>query len=314
MSRKRIAFLFPGQGAQYIGMAKEFYQNYSATRELFEEAEEHLGLSLCKVIFEGPESELTETKMAQVALFVSSIGIMRAVQREFPEFKPLYTSGLSLGEYTAAVAAGLISFKAGLPLVAERGRLMNEACIRHPGAMAAVLGLEGDLVEEIVRAVNLPNDLWVANLNCPQQVVISGTELGIAKGSEALKGRGAKRVIPLNVHGAFHSGLMRSATWGLEGHLADLPIMESSVGFVMNVPGDFVSSVPLIRRYLGEQVVSPVRWERGVRAMDAKGVDLFVELGGKTLLGFNKRMGLNASTCSIERPSDLVGLSEALNG
>ena len=207
---KRIAFLFPGQGAQYPGMAQDFYENFSCARMTFEEADDLLGDSLSKIILNGPADVLTETHHSQVGIYVTSLAILRVLQ-ELYEIKPHICAGLSLGEYSALTAAGYLSFSQALPLVKKRGLFMSQACEMTKGTMAVVMGLEADIVEKCVKDVNLPDDLWVANYNCPGQIVISGTQKGIAAGTEALKAHHAKRILPLQVHGAFHSGLMKSA-------------------------------------------------------------------------------------------------------
>jgi [acyl-carrier-protein] S-malonyltransferase len=302
------AYLFPGQGAQYPGMGKDFAASFREAREIFEEADEILSEHLSRIIFEGPEDLLTETRYSQTGIFVTSAAILRTLATQFPELKPSVCSGLSLGEYTALYASGRLEFQAALQLIGERARLMNEACERTSGAMAAVLGLEAS---EIEKALQGCDGVWIANFNCPGQIVISGTKAGIEKACSALKGAGAKRVVPLSVHGAFHSGLMQSAQEGLAPLIAAAPIAESAVGFVMNVPGDFVHSTEEIRRNLTKQVTHSVRWEQGIRSM--AGIELFLEIGcGKTLAGLNKKIGVAAVSLSIEKIEDLDKIGEAV--
>lgn len=310
---RQIAFLFPGQGAQYPGMGKDVVERYSAARLVLEEADDLLQQKLSSIIFQGPEALLTETRNSQVAIFVISIAFMRVLEELFPSLKPHFCAGLSLGEYTALTAAGYLSFRDCLSLVRHRANFMNEACERHQGTMAVVMGLDADVVEAMVQKVNLPQDLWAANFNCPGQVVVSGTLKGIAAATEAAKTLGAKRVLPLTVHGAFHSGLMKTAEDRLSPYINDVPISSGKVSLVMNVPGDFVQDVGLIRQNLIKQVTSPVRWEQGIRAMEKKGVDLFIEIGcGKTLSGMNKRIGVQAQTFSFEKIDDLDILAKTL--
>lgn len=302
---KKIAFIFPGQGSQYPGMGKDFYEGYAIVRETFEQANDILGRDLKKIILEGPEDVLTETRNSQTGIYVVSIAYLRLLQKQFPDLKPSVCAGLSLGEYSAVTAAGYLSFEEGLPLVQYRGQYMNDACEKHKGTMAVVLGLDADAVEAIVKEVNLPNDLWAANFNCPGQVVISGTLKGIEAGTQAAKAKGAKRVLPLPVHGAFHSGLMKEAEERLRPHVEAIPLKESSTQLVMNVPGNLVNDRAEIRNNLIRQVTHPVRWEQGIRRMEESGVNLFIEIGcGKALSGFNKRIG-NMPTISIEKVSDL---------
>jgi len=310
MRHKHISFIFPGQGAQYCGMAKDFFDAFAICRETFEEANHLLGRDLSRIVFQGPEEVLTETRNSQTGIYVASIALMRALMQQFTGIIPNVCGGLSLGEYTAVTASGRLSFQDCLPLVQYRGEFMNDACLKNKGTMAVVMGLESQEVEETVKHLNLPHDLWVANLNCPGQVVISGTEKGIQKGADALKAKGAKRVLPLQVHGAFHSGLMAEAEQRLSEKVSEAPLKKSDIGLVMNVSGGYVQEVSDVKHALVKQVTSPVRWEQCVRTMDQSGVDLFIEIGcGKTLSGMNKRIGTTAPTVSIEKIEDLEQLS-----
>ena len=300
---KKIAYLFPGQGAQYVGMGKDFYHAFAISRETFQEADEILGERLSSLIFNGPEEALTQTKNSQVAIFVNSAAILRAMIQQLPDFRPSAGAGLSLGEYTALFTTGRLGFQETLLLVRERARLMNDACEKIPGTMAAVLGLNASEVEAAVKGIS---GVWVANYNCPGQTVISGTKEGVERGAEALRANGAKRVLPLTVHGAFHSGLMQPAQEALAPFIEAAPIRESSVGFVMNTSGSFVDSIADIRRHLTSQVTQSVRWEQGVNAMEARGIDLYIEIGcGKTLSGMNRKIGVRGQTLSIDKLPDL---------
>ncbi len=308
---KKIAFLFPGQGAQTVGMGKDFHHAFSIARETFEEADSLLQRDLSKIVFEGSLELLTETRNSQPGIYVTSLALMRVLQKEFPSLRPSVCAGLSLGEYTALTASGRLSFQTCLPLVQIRSESMNEACEKVKGTMAALFGLSAGEVEELVRALQLPNDLWTANFNCPGQTVISGTLKGVEAGIEAAKARGAKRIIPLRVHGAFHSGLMRYAEEKLTPHLNAAIFQESSIQLVMNVPGNYVQETASIRSFLIQQVTNAVRWEQGIRAM--QDVDLFLEIGcGRTLAGFNKQIGVTAPTLSIQQVADLDALSKIL--
>ena len=312
-TQPKMAWLFPGQGAQYAGMGKSFYQTYAEARQTFEQADDLLKRSLSKIILESPEEELTQTRNSQTGIYVMSVALVRVLRKLFPDLTPAVVAGLSLGEYTALTAAGRLSFEEGLELVQWRGDYMNEACERTRGTMAVVMGLEAAEVEAMVAELHLPDDLWAANFNCPGQVVISGTMRGVEAGSEAAKARGAKRVIPLQVHGAFHSGLMRSAEQRLAPHIAGVNLRDAPVGLVMNVPGDFVTEMQVIRSNLVQQVTHPVRWEQGIRAIQRAGMDLYVEIGpGKTLAGMNKRIGVSAPTISIEAVDDLAKLEMSI--
>lgn len=306
MKYKKCAFIFPGQGAQYPGMAKDFVEKYSVAKQTLEEADDILSRKLSKVILEGPSDTLTETQNSQVAIFVASFAILRVLEEQCPSLKASYFGGLSLGEYTALTASGRISFQKALPVVQFRGTCMSEACEKRKGSMAVVLGLDAPVVEQLVKEVHLPQDLWVANFNCPGQVVISGTLKGLEIGGEAAKAKGAKRILPLQVHGAFHSGLMQEAEDRLKEPLLALELKEMAAPLVMNVTGDFAKDNDEVRHNLISQVTRSVRWEQGIKKMGDAGVDLFVEIGcGKTLTGFNKRIGLPIPTYSIEKIEEL---------
>lgn len=304
----RIAFLFPGQGDQYPGMGKDFFEQYPIARQTFQEADDLLHRHLSPIAFDGPEQLLTETKNSQLAIYVMSMALLRVVTQEFPHLKPSICAGLSLGEYTALAAAGYVTFEQGLKLVDHRSRYMNDACEKTQGTMAAVLGLDGDVVEQIVKDVNMPDDLWAANFNCPGQVVISGTLRGIEVGSVALKEKGARRVLPLQVHGAFHSGLMKQAQEQLAPHILETSFQQPHAALVMNVTGKKESEPSEIKRLLIAQVTQPVRWEQGMRQMNDD-VDLFIKIGcGKTLEGFHKRIGVSAPIIGVEKIIDLEEL------
>lgn len=307
------AFIFPGQGAQVVGMGRDFAEAFPAARHVFEEADDLLGRFLSRVIWEGPESVLTETQNSQAGIFVTSMAILEVLKERFPELKPTFCAGLSLGEYSALAAANKLSFSETLLLVDRRGRLMNEACEAVKGMMAVVIGMEPSTLEEMVAKMQLPQDLWIANYNCPGQIVLSGTPKGIEAASIEAKKYGAKRVLPLAVHGAFHSGLMKSAEERLAPAILAANIQETVVQLVMNVSGSVVEDRAEIRNQLIRQVTSPVRWEQGVHAMDAQGVKLFIEIGcGKTLSGMNKRIGPKGITFSLEKVEELAQLEELL--
>jgi [acyl-carrier-protein] S-malonyltransferase len=308
-----IAFLFPGQGAQYPGMGKDFYDTFSMARQTFEEADDLLSFHLSQVIFDGPESLLTETRHSQAAIFVNSVAILRTLQQQFPNLQSQVCAGLSLGEYTALFASGRIGFAECLRLVQLRANLLNEACERTKGSMSAILGLSANEVEAIISSLNHLNSVWVANFNCPGQTVISGTCDGVAAASLVLKECGAKRIIPLQVHGAFHSGLMQCAQDKLAPAIERADIRESNIGIVMNVPGSYVDGICSIKDNLKRQVTHSVRWEQGIRAMMQRHVDLYIEIGcSKTLAGMNRKMGMPEPTISIDKVPDLDGLASQM--
>jgi [acyl-carrier-protein] S-malonyltransferase len=310
---KKFAFLFPGQGAQYPGMGKDFYAQFPIARQTFEEADSFLGRSFSKLIFEGPSDELTLTKNSQIAIYIVSIAIFRVVSEQFPDLKPIVCAGLSLGEYTALVAACKISFTDCLRLVRARAEAMHRACQETKGSMQVVLGMTEEAVEAVIGALNPSHPVWVANLNCPGQIVIAGSIESLELAAGALKQGGAKRILPLEVSGAFHSALMRSAQEQLAVKIATTPFEESSVEIVMNVPGDFVASRELMRQALIDQVVSPVRWEKGICKMVERKVDACLEMGpGRALSSMNKRIGVAQPTYSVEKATDLEELNKIM--
>ena len=305
---KKYAFLFPGQGAQYVGMGRDFYDHFSIAKQTFEEADEILGQNFSRLIFEGPSDQLTLTKNSQIGIYITSIAMLRTLAQQFPDLQPSVCAGLSLGEYTALTAAKKISFNNCLKLVKARAEFMNDACDTIEGSMQVILGLNADVVEEVLLPL-AAHQVWVANINCPGQVVIAGTKSGIELATRALKEKGAKRALPLDVSGAFHSGLMKEAQERLTPYLMEVTLQTSPIDIVMNVPGDYVVGSEALRRCLIDQITQPVRWEKGICAIQAKGVDGYMEIGcGKTLSGMNKRIGVTAPTWSIEKISDLEGV------
>jgi [acyl-carrier-protein] S-malonyltransferase len=314
MNKKKIVFLFPGQGAQYVGMMKDFHDTFPEARDLFEEANELLGQKLSSLIFEGPQNVLTLTKNSQLAIFVASLSILRVFEKQFPEVFPAFAAGLSLGEYTALVGAKKVTFADCLPIVAARGQFMNDACEKEKGGLSVVLGMLPEDVERELTLLRPSLKVWVANLNCPGQVVIAGDATSLEKVAIILKEKGAKRVLPLDVSGAFHSELMHSAKERLAPLLRQLPLKEGICPIIMNTSGGVVTENDKIREHLIAQVTSPVLWEKGIRSV-MDGVDLFIEMGpGKTLQGMNKRIGIVAQTISIEKLQDLDEFNKVKDG
>lgn len=300
----KVAYLFPGQGSQYVEMGKKFFDSFSIAKEVFEYSDHLLNRNLSKIIFEGPEYELTETKNSQLGIFIVSTAILKVLKKEIPLLTSDYCAGLSLGEYSALHASEHLSFEETLHLVNYRATFMNEACERSNGTMAVIIGLTSEEVKMIVQEANLPADLWVANFNCPGQVVISGTQKGIDRGILLAKEKGAKRILPLSVHGAFHSGLMTEAKQKLTPYIENSNIVPGKSKLVMNVTGNIESEINLIKKNLIDQVTHSVQWELCIKTMSE--ADLFIEIGpGKTLAAFNKRIGVRGQTISIENPKDL---------
>lgn len=302
---QKITFLFPGQGAQYPGMGNDFYHQFPIVKKTFEEADDILKRDITSLILNGSETELTETQNSQIAIFVVGVALQRLLQKHFGII-PSMCSGLSLGEYTGLTAGGWLTFEETLPLIQKRGELMSLCCQKHPGSMSVIIGLSSDDVQDVVGDINLPEELFIANYNCPGQVVISGTLSAIGKAAEAAKEKGAKRVLPLQVHGAFHSGLMKEAQDALESIIQKVPLVQGYASLVMNVTGREVNEVCQVRECLQKQITHSVLWNQGILTMENLGVDLYIEFGpGKTLSGMNKRIGVKVPTITIDKIDEL---------
>lgn len=303
---KKIALLFPGQGAQFPGMGKDFYDAFSQVRETMQEADEYLQTSFSKLLFESSVEELSQTKNSQVAIYILGVALSRLLFSQSKDLRIDTCSGLSLGEYTALTAAGKLSFKEGIALVKLRAESMQRACEKNPGSMQVVLGLSELDVQEVLSEFNPPHPVWIANLNCPGQIVIAGSLAALSLVAEPLKKRGAKRCLPLDVSGAFHSGLMLPAQEELGKKIEITSFQSSGCRMVMNVTGGYVDEVTEIKRALLQQLTSPVRWQKGIESMIHEGMDLYIEMApGKTLSGMNKRIGVQAPTYSLEKVEDL---------
>ena len=299
------ALLFPGQGAQFPGMGEDFFHSFLVAKETFQEADDLLGAPLSQLIFKGPEAELMLTHQAQVAIYVTSMAIYRTVKSQFPSLQFDMTAGLSLGEYSSLTAASLFSFQEGVKLVQARGEAMHLASFKPKGGMSVVLGLDFEEILPHLKGI----EAYIANLNCPFQVVISGTQEALEKLVEPLKRAGAKRVLSLDVSGAFHSPLMASAKELLTPLIQQIKMEPLSMKILMNVPGDFVIEEKEIRTYLIDQVVSPTLWEKEMRKMKSEGVEKALEIGpGKTLSGMNRKM--NLPTYTVTNVEDLDGISQ----
>lgn len=304
-----IAFLFPGQGSQTVGMGAEFYRNVEGARALFDRANEILGYDLKRLCFEGPAEALRQTINAQPALFVTSCVALEAL-RSRVNITPFAVAGHSVGEYAAIYAAGAVSFEKGLELVRRRAELMQEAAERRPGAMAAVLGLDAETVRAVCDEARAVGVVAVANYNCPGQIVLSGELAAVERAGELARARGAKRVIPLAVSGAFHSPLMVAAGDALYPALREAQFGQAQVPVVVNVTAEYNKSGVDFAPFLTMQVSGSVRWEESMRLLLADGVDTFLELGsGDVLAGLLKRIDKAARVVSV---SDMASLEAAV--
>ncbi len=297
-----IAFVFPGQGSQYVGMGKDLNEQSSTAQELFRQADATLNVPLSRLCFEGPEEELRQTKNTQPAIFLHSTAL--AMSYRGP--RGAMAAGHSLGEYSALVYAGALTWEDGLRLVRLRGELMQQAGVDRPGTMAAIIGLDPKTVVDACEKASEAGVVQAANFNSPGQIVISGSVPGVRRAMELAKERGAKLVKELPVSGAFHSPLMESAQEGLKEALENTPIRDASIPVYANVTAQPVRDADGIRRLLLQQLTRPVRWEESVVAMAADGASTFVEIGpGKVLQGLVKRILPNVSLQGIDKYSDL---------
>lgn len=299
----RIAFLFPGQGAQKVGMGRQLADSLVAVRRLYDQAGEILGYDLAKLCFEGPAEELDSTVRSQPALFVTSLAALESLREETPEvvLSCEAAAGLSLGEYTALVFAGVMDFEAGLTLVQKRGAAMQEASDATPSGMVSVLGLERVQVEELCRQARGDGVLEVANHLCPGNIVISGTNEACLRAAELAGPMGAMKAIPLAVAGAFHTRIMRPADQQLAEALADVPMHKPKIPVISNVDAKSHDDPEEIGRLLIRQVLQPVLWESSMRSLLEQGFDQFYEVGpGRVLRGLLRRIERKVACQCVE--------------
>lgn len=301
----KIAFVFPGQGAQYIGMGKDFYDNSEDVRKIFDKASEIGSVNIAQLCFEEND-KLNITKYTQIAMLTVCCAMLKEIQNK--GYLPQVSAGLSLGEYSALVAAGVFSFEEAFRIVEKRGSFMQEA-VPVGGAMAAVLGLDTQRIEEICSSTE--GIVQIANYNCPGQIVISGEETAVDAASLALTQAGAKRVIKLNVSGPFHSLMLKGAGEKLREVLETAVLNDLTIPYVSNVTADYVTEKSPIIDLLERQVYSSVKWQQSIEKMLNDKVDIFVEIGpGKTLSSFIKKIDKTVKVINIEKYEDLEKLVE----
>lgn len=295
----KAAYVFPGQGAQWVGMGSTLYETFSSAKEVFQQADETLGLPLSRLCFDGPEDELRQTINAQPAILTVSLACLQAMQEVSGNSGlpcPVFLAGHSLGEYTALAAAGVFDYATAVYLARERGRLMHEAGQKVPGGMAAVIGLDEDSLNEVCRET----DTRIVNINCPGQLVISGAVEKLTRAIDLAKAKGAHRAIPLQVSGAFHTPLMRPAVEGMSGVLADISFNDPAVPVIGNTTAQPLTTADMIKEELLGQLCDCVQWQRSIEYMINGGVSAFIEIGpGKVLTGLIKRIDKSVALINI---------------
>lgn len=313
------AIVFPGQGAQEIGMGKDFFEEYEVSKAVFQDADEALGFPLSDFIFGGPDDELVKTAIAQPAILTVSIAVLRAVEEELRrrgvELSPSFYAGHSLGEYTVLVAAGVLSLADAVRLVHKRGELMQDAVPIGKGTMSAILGLDLNTVKEICHEAKAWGVCNPANANAPAQIVISGEVEAVKRAGDLAKEKGASKVIPLKVSAPFHSDLMRPVADRLEREFSSLTWEKPARPIIANVDSSLLESTDDIKRALYEQTYSPVLWADGILAMEKLGVNSFLEFGpGNVLTGLAKRICKGKKAISVSKVGDIDKVLDVLEG
>ena len=296
---KKIAYIFPGQGAQAVGIGRDLYDNFDSAKTIFKQADETLGFSISKLCFEGPEEELRQTINAQPALVTVSFACLKAAREAAASNglpTPVFVAGHSLGEYTALAAVNVLDFAKTVYLARERGRLTYEAGLKQPGGMVAIIGLEEAILAEVCRET----DTEIANINSPGQIVISGAKDKVSKAADLAQARGASRVIPLRVSGAFHTRLMQPAVDGMSQILPKLTFQDPTVPIIANTTAQPLTTGEQLKEELLRQLCNSVQWQRSVECMIDNGVSRFIEIGpGKVLTGLIRRINRDVETLNI---------------
>jgi [acyl-carrier-protein] S-malonyltransferase len=294
----QVAWVFPGQGSQSVGMGRDLYDNLDSARAIFNRADDALEFPLSRLCFEGPEDELRQTINAQPALVVDSFACLESAREVCGDNlpAPAFIAGHSLGEYTALTAAGVFDFATAVRLARERGRLMHEAGQAHPGSMAAIIGLDETLLVEVCQK----SGAVIANINCPGQIVISGATENVARAMEMATAAGASRIIPLQVSGAFHTSLMQLAVDGMAEYIGSLSFQKPSLPVIGNTTAEPLPTAESVKSELLRQLCNPVQWQRSIEYMVESGVTTFIEIGpGKVLTGLIKRINKEVETINI---------------